>query len=398
MSRIYSYRAVREDGSPIRGTVEAVTAAGATGLLAARGLFPLSIEALAPGPRSSRRRVSRHELAIIFRGLATLVGAGLPIERALNSVAPLTRGALRTCVEQAAVRLKEGQGLAQALETADEAVPGLARGMLRAGERGGRLANALDQVAAHLEYEAELVARLRQALAYPLLLLFSGLGSVLVLGTLVIPRLAAILSDLGQEVPLATRVLLTGSDLLVRYGLLALPVSLGAGWAAWSWCHAGEGRRWLHRTLLDVPFVGPVRLGLASSRAARALGAALGAGLPLLPALDLAREAAGDDALGARLARARERVARGEPLGTAIQLEGALDSSALQLVAVGESSGRLADMVSRAGDLAAREAERRLRTLVGLIEPGLIVVIGGLVAFVAIALLQAVYSLRPGDI
>lgn len=398
MSRVYSYRAVRGDGSAVRGTVEAATATGAAGVLAARGLFPLRVEAVAPGLRASGRRVSRHELAIVFRGLATLVVAGLPIERALHSIIPLTRGALRACIEQAAVRLKEGQSLAQALETVDELVPALVRGMLRAGERGGRLANALDQVAGHLEYEAELVARLRQALAYPLLLVFAGLGSVLVLGTLVIPRLAAILSDLGQEVPLGTRVLLTASGLLVRYGLFALPAGLAAGLGGWIWCRTGEGRRWLHRVLLDAPVVGPVRLGLASSRAARAMGTALGAGLPLLPALDLAREAAGDEALGARLARARERVSRGEPLATAVRLEHALEPSALQLVAVGESSGRLADMVSRAGDLAAREAERRLRTLVGLLEPGLIVAIGGLVAFVAIALLQAVYSLRPGDV
>ena len=118
------------------------------------------------------------------------------------------------------------------------------------------------------------------------------------------------------------------------------------------------------------------------------------AGLPLLPALDAAREATGSPACSERLAKARERVARGERLTTALEQETALIPSALQLIAVGETSGQLGPMASRAGDLAAQEAERGLKTLVLLLEPTLIVVFGGLVAFVAAALLQAVYGLR----
>jgi type II secretory pathway component PulF len=122
----------------------------------------------------------------------------------------------------------------------------------------------------------------------------------------------------------------------------------------------------------------------------------LRAGMPLLPALDAAREAAGDAALAARTGRARERVAGGEPLARALERERVLTPMALQLVAVGESSGRQADMCTRAGDLAAGEAERALRTVVTLLEPALVVFFGGVVAFVAAALLQAVYSIRPG--
>ena len=118
--------------------------------------------------------------------------------------------------------------------------------------------------------------------------------------------------------------------------------------------------------------------------------------MPLLQALDAAREAAGDEAVAGRLTRARERVAQGAPLTTALAREAVLAPSALQLVAVGEASGRLGDMALRAADLAAREAERGLKTLVILVEPALIVTFGGLVAFVAAALLQAVYAIRPG--
>ena len=116
----------------------------------------------------------------------------------------------------------------------------------------------------------------------------------------------------------------------------------------------------------------------------------------MLTALDAVREASGDLAVAARLSRARERVAQGAPLTASLEHERALRPSALQLIIVGESSGRLGEMAQRAGDLAAREAERGLRRLVTLVEPALIVAFGGLVAFVAAALLQAVYSIRPG--
>jgi type II secretory pathway component PulF len=144
-----------------------------------------------------------------------------------------------------------------------------------------------------------------------------------------------------------------------------------------------------------MPVVGPVRHALATTRVARALGGMLGAGMPLLPALDAAREAAGDEAVAARLRSARERVAGGMPLTTALERERALTPAALQLVGVGESSARLGEMSRRAGDLAAQEAERGLKTLVTLIEPVLIVGFGAVVAFVAVALLQAVYAVRP---
>src|SRR5207253_4584697 len=157
-------------------------------------------------------------------------------------------------------------------------------------------------------------------------------------------------------------------------------------------------RRRIEDALLTAPIVGPVRLALATARIARALAGMLAAGMPLLASLDAAGEAAGDGAAAARLARARERVASGAPLAATLEREGALAPSALQLIQVGESSGRLADMARRGGDLAALEAERGLKTLVTLVEPALIIAFGGLVAFVAAALLQAVYSIRPGGL
>jgi len=390
----YRYRAARADGGIVEGIVDAVSAGQANAVVTDRGLFPLSVTS-AEAADTARRPASRRDLAIVFQSIAALVSAGVPLERAVASSEALARGVLRDALADARTRLREGEGFAQALGAARGVVPGIVLGMLRAGERGSQLPLALEQVASHLEQEAELVARVRQALAYPLLLAVVGVASVLVIGTVIVPRFADLLGDLGQELPPATRVLLVWSSLLSHYWFLLIPAVAGVVVLGVEVARRPASRRRIEEALLAAPFVGPVRLALASARIARALGGMLAAGMPLLGALAAAREAAGDLAVAARLERARERVTQGAPLSTSLEREGALAPGALQLLQVGESSGRLADMARRAGDLAAQEAERGLKALVTLVEPALIVAFGGLVAFVAAALLQAVYSIRP---
>jgi type II secretory pathway component PulF len=390
----FRYRAARADGGIVEGLVDAGSASDASATVTERGLFPLTVTPAAAA-ELSRRPASRRDLAIVFQGIAALVSAGVPLERAVGASEALARGALRDTLAAAGARLREGEAFAAALGAAHGVVPGIVVGMLRAGERGSQLPLALAQVATHLEQEAELVARVRQALAYPLLLAVVGVASIFVIGTVIVPRFAELLGDLGQELPPATRILLMGSSLLSHYWFLLVPAVAGVVGLGIEVVRRPASRRQIEEALLAAPLVGPVRLALATARIARALGGMLAAGMPLLASLDAAAEAAGDGAAAARLTRARERVAAGAPLTASLEQEAALAPSALQLVQVGESSGRLADMARRAGDLAAQEAERGLKTLVTLVEPALIVAFGGLVAFVAAALLQAVYSIRP---
>jgi len=391
----FRYRAARADGGIVEGLVDASSATQASAVVTDRGLFPLAVSP-AEAAEGAHRPASRRDLAIVFQSIAALVSAGVPLERAVASSEALARGALRDTLAAARTRLHEGEGLAQALGAVRGIVPVIVLGMLRAGERGSQLPLALGQVATHLEQEAELVARVRQALAYPLLLAVVGVASVLVIGAVIVPRFAELLGDLGQDLPAATRLLLVGSSLLSHYWFLLIP-ALAAGVALTvELVRRPASRRRIEEALLATPLLGPVRLALATSRIGRALGGMLASGMPLLSALDAAREAGGDLAVAARLERARERVTQGAPLSASLELEGALAPGALQLMQVGESSGRLADMARRAGDLAAQEAERGLKALVTFVEPALIVAFGALVAFVAAALLQAVYSIRPG--
>jgi general secretion pathway protein F len=389
----YSYRAARQDGAIVTGAIVADSPGQASATLASRGLFAIAVSSTIEAHRPA---ASRRDLAIVFRGIAALVSSGVPLERAIAASEPLASGPLRQTLTSARERLREGASLANALAGGRGVIPPLVIGMVRAGERGSQLGAALDQMAAHLEQEADLVARVRQALTYPLLLAVAGTASVLVITTVVVPRFATILGDLGQQLPPATRVLLGMSQVLTRLWIPLLVIAVLATWSAIEWIRRPAGRKRVEELLLSLPFIGSVRRALATARVMRALGGMLRSGMPLLPALDAARDAAGDLAIAERLERSRERVVQGAPLAAALEREGALSASALQLVKVGESSGRVADMAWSAGNLAAQEAERGLRLLVTALEPTLIVAFGGIVAFTAAALLQAVYSLRPG--
>ena len=179
---VYRYRAARPDGALVQGTLDAASADQAGTAVTELGLFPLALAPVAAGD-TEKLAASRPDLAIVFRSVAALVSAGVPLERALAASEPLARGVLRETLGSARSRLREGQGFAQALSAGRGVVPGVVLGMIRAGERGSQLGPALEQVATHLEQEAELVARVRQALAYPLLLGVVGTASVLVIGT-----------------------------------------------------------------------------------------------------------------------------------------------------------------------------------------------------------------------
>jgi type II secretory pathway component PulF len=387
----FRYEAARSDGGLVRGVLDAASEPAVAAVLSARGLYPVLVEPSLGPTRPFWRTPTRH-LATVFESLAAFVDAGVPLEKALEATKRVASGQLPEVVSRVAQRVREGSSLGTAL-AAQGVFSAVTIGLVRAGERGVGLGAALTQAATQLEREAETEARVRTALTYPALLAVIGTGAIALIVLFVIPRFAVILGDLGQSLPAATRLLLALSNGVRSYGLVLGAV--GAALVVIAVRAINDHRPAWHGWLLRVPIVGALRLALASARASRTLGALLGSGTPALAALEIAREAAGDAAVSSRIAAARSRVAEGQGLTAALDATGALTASALQLAAIGEGSGRLPVLLAKAAELDDHEAERRLKTLVSLLEPGLILLFAGLVAFVAAALLQAVYALRP---
>jgi general secretion pathway protein F len=388
----FRYRAARADGERIAGTVTATSAMTAAADLTGHGLFPLEVREVLPD--SGGRRFHGEELAPVLSGMAALLGAGLPVDRALQAASETAGPRLEPVLRAARDAVRQGGSLSAAL-SASTRFPAMVIGLIRAGERSGRLAAAVERAAEELERAGELRAQVRAALTYPVFLATSGVVAVAAIVGFVMPRFATILGDLGQALPLSTRLLL-GVSGAVRGHVALLLLALAAGGIAFAVAARTPAFNlaW-HRWLLDAPVVGAIRRGMSSARVCRTLAGLLDAGVPLLAALEAAREASGDPAEAERVTAARREVNEGTRLATALQRNAALPPSALRLVAFGEQSGRLPAFLEQAARMDERAAHRSLRALVALIEPVLIVGFGALVAFVAAALLQAVYSVHP---
>lgn len=389
----FAYRAADARGALQAGTVAAETAEAARAALSARGLFPLEVRAHAEA--AARSRLSPDDLALGLGLLADLLQAGLPLARALAALEELAPAAWQPALPALRAAVREGSGLAAALAASPVEVPPLVAGLVAAGEAGSGLAPALARAAALMQRAADTRRAVRAALAYPLLLAGAGAASIVLLVGFVLPRFAAILRDLGQQLPASARLVLGAAD-AARAGWLpatAAAVLLGVAWRAWS--TSPEGRRQWHALLLGLPVVGPLRRSAAVARFAAALAALLESGVPIAPALAHADRAVGDAELSARIAAARTAVLAGEGLAAALERADAATPTAVRLVRAGEETGRLAAMLDQAARLEAARAEAAVRTAVKGIEPVMILAFGGIVALVAAALLQSVYSVRP---
>jgi type II secretory pathway component PulF len=275
-----------------------------------------------------------------------------------------------------------------------EIFPRFAVGMVRAGERGGYLSEALDRLSVQMEREQALRARLASAMLYPAVMIVVGAAALATLFLQVLPRFVELLADTGSKLPRSTELLLATGDFVSRWwwAILAAPVALAVAIAAIR--ATDEGRASIDRVLLRAPIVGPLRRRVAAVRLSRALSTLLRSGMPILPALETTAEAQADAAVALDVLRVREEVRAGDGLAVSLRRGGVYPFSFLQMVEVGEEGGRLPDMLERAAEAMEGEVERSIDRLLRLVEPVMIVAFGGAVGFVALSLLQAIYGIQ----
>ena len=389
----WRYRAARVDGSLERGVLEAASRESASSTLSQRGLFPVEITAQA-AEESRKARIPTADLALGLRVLGDLLESGLPIARALAALDDLAPPSWRELLPVLRERIREGAGLARALGSAPVEVPSLVIGIVQAGEAGSGLAAAVKRSADIMEEAAATRAALRNALAYPIVLATAGAGSVALLVGVVLPKFARILADLGQALPPTTRLVL-GAASMIRGAALPAAIAIALGAVVWlRWVATPEGRRAWDDLLLGVPALGDIRRAAAVSRAAAALAALLEGGVPIAAAMHHASGAAGDAAIASRMLAAREAVVHGGRLSRALADHDAATPTVARLARAGEESGRLAPMLVHAAKIERERAAQAVRSAVRLIEPGMIVIFGGVIALVAASLLQAIYSVR----
>jgi general secretion pathway protein F len=390
----FSYKAAAADGRIDNGVIEALDPPHARTILLDRGLAPVSIS-MRRTPTATLHKPSVSELAVAFRSVSILLDAGVPLDRALMMTLPISASRVRPALAKAQVNLAEGDQLAEALAKSPGVVPPLILAMIRSGERSSRLAQSVAQAAALLERQAEQLKRIQQALAYPIVLLIGGVVAVAVIAGVVVPRFLRLFEDLGVPTPRSLALIAWVVDWAAKAALPGLVAVIGAAVFLRYWLKSSDNRYRFHELLLQAPIIGALRRALAGVHVLRSLNGGLDSGLPITAALEVSGKACGDAAVEARLSRVREQVAEGQSIAASLSASGALPQVAVQFIAMGESSGRLAEMCGRAADVLDRETDRRISTGIRMLEPLLVVMCGGLITLIAATLLRAVYSLRP---
>lgn len=398
---LWSYRARDQTGRAIRGQVEAPSREAALAWLRAQGLLVTFLEpdrdvgrALLRPARVPKGRVSRGDLARFCRQLATMLGAGISLLAALRILQQQNKGSrLGAALGSVISLLEAGSAFSEALHAQGSVFPEMMANMVAAGEVGGTLEEVLASLAEHFRKEEAAVSQLQASLTYPAIVLAVACAAVLFLMWFVVPRFLALFETLGAPLPLPTRVLAAVSGFLRRFWYLAPLVALAlAGVGRGLRSRRGAREAW-ERFLLKLPLVGPLLVCQAWSRTGRTLAAMLRAGVPLPVALAVARRAAANLVLRETLARAETSVQQGRGLAAGFVPGPFVPRMVTEMVAVGEESGVLDQMLEKVAETFEAEAERLSQRLVSLVEPAVIVLLGVLVGGIMISIFLPLFSI-----
>lgn len=399
----YRYEALAPDGKVRRGVLESDSPRQARARLREEGMLPVEVAPIGTKEASGRSRglsllrgrLSASALALVTRQLATLLAAGLTVEQALNA---LIEQAEREAERQllAAVRgdVLGGQSLARSLSHHPGAFPEVYLTLVEAGERSGKLADVLARLADYTEEREQLRSKALLAFIYPTLVTIVAITVVTGLLVYVVPQVVQVFRNTNQVLPLLTRALIGLSDLLRGYGVFLL-VALGAAviGARVALSVPRLREKW-HRWLLRVPVIAPLYRGLNTARLAATLAILVGSRVPLLTALRAGAGAVSSLPMRRALDEAAARVQEGSSLSRALGASKLFPPLMVHMIASGEASGRLAEMLDRTATQQGRELERRISAFVALLEPLLILAMGGMVLVIVLAILLPIFELN----
>ncbi len=387
----FSYLALDTSGEEIHGFVDGPSADWVSQRLATDALIPIEID-LAEGSRDAvdtlRKYlpVSVEDLALFSSQFALMLDTGLPILTALDLLAGSTsKPKLRDALEEAMERIRGGTTLHDALAGTGQ-FPGIYLNMIRAAETSGTLVEVLQQLSSYLDREAELRGRLKGAMIYPTFLIVLSLAVVTFLMVAIIPKFTKVLVDMGVELPWPTLALMAiSSFLMAHWPWILLGVS-GLGVGTWFLLRDEAIRLRLDGLALALPGVGPLVSKSSLARLTFVLGSLLTGGIAIVEALEVAGRTAGNRRVRLAVEGARREIISGRGIAEALSASGAMPALVLQMVSIGEATGNLDRVLLRVSELYDQQVARITDGLLRLVEPALIVVLGGVVGFIALSL------------
>lgn len=400
---LFHYRALGQTGETTTGTIETASEESAAAQLQAKGLLPVSIGTRAQGGLwdllnmeiTPRDALGARDRLILTQTLATLLGASLPLDRALATIQTLeARKPVRAMAERLLARVSEGQSLADALDREPQAFPRLYRAMVRAGERGAALEETLARLADLLEASAKRRGALRSALIYPVFLVVTAIGSVAILMAFVVPTFKPLLEDAGVTPPPLTRAVIAVGDVFAAHGLTMLAGFAVLVLVAMLMLRNGTARLASHRFALRLPLIGRLWRDYETAGFSRILGVMLQNGVALPAALRLAHGVQGNQAFAREIDRVVPQIEDGRSMASALEQGGVFSPIALQLIGVGQESGRLMEMLLKSADILEGDFKRAFDQMLAMLTPLLTLVMGGIVALIVSSILFALFSIN----
>lgn len=394
----YRYEAADAQGHIVKGLLEADSPSAAMAQLRGLGLTALEVEAQAAvgqGAGLFSARLSDGDLAWATRQLASLLAAGLPLEAALGAT---LEQAERKHVAQllGAVRgdVRSGMRLADALAERPRDFPEIYRALVAAGEESGDLAQVMERLADYIEERNNLRGKILTAFIYPGVVGLVSIAIVIFLLSYVVPQVVSAFSQARQDLPGLTLAMLNASDFIRGWGWLCFSLMAGGFWGWRLYLRNPAARLSWHSRILSLPLIGRFVLGLNTARFASTLAILGGAGVPLLRALEAARQTLSNDRLSLSVSDATAKVREGVNLAAALRVEKVFPPVLIHLIASGEKTGSLPPMLERAAQTLSRDIERRAMGMTALLEPLMIVVMGGVVLVIVMAVLLPIIEIN----
>ncbi|MDG1400711.1 MAG: type II secretion system F family protein [Candidatus Binatia bacterium] len=401
----FQYRATDADGKVLEGMIDASDRTAAAARLQDRGLMPLRVAE--PGPErtglgnislptiSFKRGIKTADLLVFTHELSTLLTAGLPLDRSLQILSELSESEeMKRVTGEVLTEVQRGKSLAEALNEHPDVFESLYVNMVKAGEIGGVLDQVLERLTEYLESATELRDEVRSAMVYPTILLLTSFGSVAILLVYVLPQFSTVFAQSGAALPTSAAILMGASEILRSYWWLGLLLVGGTAFGFAQWIGTEDGRVTWDRTKLRLVLVGELTRKVAVSRFARTLGTLLRSGVPMLQALDIVRNVAGNVVLAAAIDEVKVGVRGGDGVAGPLSQSGVFPQLALQMISVGEETGRLDEMLITVADYFDKEVRAAVTQMTNMLEPLLLVVGGLVVGFIVVAMFSAIFSVN----
>jgi general secretion pathway protein F len=396
----FQFSALSEAGEIVSGEVDSPDAATVIAQLHDRALLPIHATERRGDAAPSRRfawresKLSGHELALFSQQLGRLLKAGLPLDRALDILAGIAGRRAAPTVRRTLDRVRDGASLSEAMAAQRGAFPAAYVSMVRAGEAGGALHAVLARVADFLVRSEAMRQRVISASIYPAILLAAAAVSVSLVLTVVLPQFAPMFRDAGARLPFMTRAVMAAGDALQQFWWAILLALLGAALLWGRLMRRPEIAAWRDRAWLALPVIGGLITRFEVGRFCRTLGVLLAGGVAAPRALALCGAAVGNRAIAAAIETAATRFSHGEGLAAPLARTGRFPALSLQLIRIGEETGRLEDMLAEIANIYDQEVQRLLDRLLSLLVPAITVGMGIVVAFIIASVMTAMISIN----